>query len=235
MLRYPCQQLTIGLLNLVLWRRGPVNRILTLLGAVWLLIAALAAADEPMPAATGGGLEFFEKRIRPLLADNCYQCHGAKKQESGLVLNTAAGIKRGGDRGTAVSPGEPDASVLIQAVRYHDDDLKMPPRGKLKDEQIADLVTWIKIGAPLPETDATTTEIAQPSNEFNLAERRKHWAYQPVQDSPLPLAGTKPGPGDPQQRALENWSLQPTDEFILAGLHAADLSPAAPVEKRTLL
>src|SRR5262245_13579993 len=102
----------------------------------WLLVAT-AVADEPMPSTKAAGLEFFEKRIRPLLAENCYQCHGHKKQESGLVLSTAAGLRNGGDRGTPITSGDPDASLLIQAVRYADDDLKMPPRGKLRDDQIA--------------------------------------------------------------------------------------------------
>src|SRR5438874_10568370 len=112
--------------------------------------SAIVAAAGPSDVS---GIEFFEKRIRPLLSENCYQCHGEKKQESGLALNSSAALRKGGDRGPPIAAGEPDQSLLIQAVRYTNDDLKMPPRGKLKDEQIADLVAWVKLGAPAPADD----------------------------------------------------------------------------------
>ena len=123
----------------------------------------LRAQEPPQDAA---GIEFFEKRIRPLFAEHCYQCHGEKKQESGLVLANPAGLRKGGDRGPPIVPGEPEQSLLIQAVRYADDDLKMPPRGKLKDEQIADLVAWVKLGAPLPAGDASLSP-AGPADQLN--------------------------------------------------------------------
>src|SRR5262245_32949705 len=191
-----------------------------------LLVAADLAADEPASSPALGGIEFFEKRIRPLLADNCYQCHGQKKQESSLALNSAAAMKRGGDRGPPIAPGDPDASLLVQAVRYSDDDLKMPPRGKLKDEQIADLVAWIKLGAPMPRETDTNVAAMRPSSDFDLAERRKHWAYQPVTRVSTPTTGTKPGPGVPAAAI---------DAFILARLEEAGLAPAPQAEKRTLI
>src|SRR5262245_29810000 len=100
--------------------------------AIGLAATAIAAAEEAVPAA---GIEFFEKRIRPVFVEHCQQCHGDKKQESGLVLNSSAGILKGGDRGPPIVAGQPDESLLIKAVSYTDDDLKMPPKGKLKDEQ----------------------------------------------------------------------------------------------------
>ena len=88
----------------------------------------------------------FRKRIRPLLAENCYQCHGPEKQRNGLRLDSRAAILTGGDRGPAIVAGEPGASRLIQAVR-HSDEPRMPPKGKLSEAQIADLVAWVKMGA----------------------------------------------------------------------------------------
>src|SRR5262245_34172800 len=106
------------------------------------LVAANAvAAAEPAPPADATAVEFFEKRVRPLLAEHCYQCHGPEKQRSGLMLNSPGAIRKGGDRGPAVVPGNPDESRLIKVVRYADE-LRMPPKGKLTDAQITDLVTW---------------------------------------------------------------------------------------------
>src|SRR3954469_8411119 len=99
--------------------------------ATSLLLLVATAAAEPIPDKRAG-IEFFEQRIRPLLAQHCYQCHGLQKQRSGLTLASAAGIRQGGDRGPAIVAGEPDASLLIRAVSYTDDDLRMPPKGKLK-------------------------------------------------------------------------------------------------------
>src|SRR5262249_10147645 len=130
--------------------------------ALLLAFSHRAAVAAPADAA---GIELFEKRIRPLLADNCYQCHGEKKQESGLVLNSSAGVRKGGDRGVLTAPGDPDQSLLIQAVRYTDDDLKMPPRGKLKDEQISDLIVWVKLGAPLPAGESSSQMAGRPNHE----------------------------------------------------------------------
>ena len=191
----------------------------------WLALVACnmlsAAAVEPALPSAAADSEFFEKQIRPLLAENCYQCHGPKKQESGLALSTASGLRKGGDRGPSVSPGDPDASLLVQAVRYADDDLKMPPRGKLKDEQIAALIMWIKLGAPMPPDDGAAAATVRPSSEFNLVERSKHWAYQPLRVVSPPMQGA--------------WCASPSDAFILARLEDAGLSPAPAAEKRTLI
>src|SRR5262245_35060062 len=159
--------LTIGALAIAIGE-GQMKRTLGSAFIAWLLAAVFSTAAEP----DARGVEFFEKRIRPLLVENCFQCHGPKKQESGLALSTAAAIQQGGDRGQLFAPGEPDASLIIQAVRYTDDDLKMPPRGKLRDEQVADLVAWVKLGAPLPRDNEVELTSVKPSSDFNLAERR---------------------------------------------------------------
>jgi mono/diheme cytochrome c family protein len=190
--------------------------------AISVAAAGLAGAAERR-APDAAGAEFFEKRIRPLLAENCHQCHGLKKQESGLDLTSIDALLKGGDRGPPLVAGEPDKSILIQAIRYTDDDLKMPPRGKLKDEQIADLVAWVKMGAPGPLASVPSTSVASPSGNFDLNERRKHWAYQPVQDFALP--------------AVKNvgWCSSPIDNFILARLEGAGLTPAVATERPALI
>jgi mono/diheme cytochrome c family protein len=197
-----------------------VRRSILLATALVLAAASTAVAADPPPPTEAAGIEFFEKRVRPVLAENCYRCHGPDKQESELMLNSRGAILKGGDRGPAVVPGKPDDSRLILAVRYTDDKLRMPPKGKLKDEQIADLVAWVKMGAPGPKDDAAAV---RPSSDFNLAERRKHWVYQPVKPVAPPAAKNR------------DWCHSPIDFFILARLEAAGLSPAPPADKRTLI
>src|SRR5690242_9412106 len=108
-----------------------------------LVSASAALAAEP----TAGGIEFFEKKIRPVLVDNCYKCHsaGAEKVKGGLLLDTRDGVLKGGDTGPAIVPGDADKSLLIKAVRYSDENLQMPPKDKkLSAQQIADLESWVK-------------------------------------------------------------------------------------------
>ncbi len=187
---------------------------------VWALGAAGACAEE---SAASAGVEFFEKRVRPLLAEHCYHCHGGEKHENDLFLNSPRGIAKGGDRGPAFVAGKPDDSVLVQAVRYTDDDLKMPPRGKLADEQIADLVKWVEMGALLPPDDSASPAVVIAKAKFDLQERRQHWSYQPVK------ANTPPAVKDGE------WPTSPIDPFILHKLEAAELSPASPADRRTLI
>src|SRR5438876_6768527 len=111
---------------------------------------AARAADD------AAGVEFFERKIRPVIADNCYKCHSAtaEKLKGGLKLDTRADVLKGGDTGPALIPGDVEKSLIIKAVRYTDEDLKMPPKNKkLSAEQIADLETWVKMGAPDPRTN----------------------------------------------------------------------------------
>src|SRR6266567_3694496 len=115
--------------------------------------AQVAAAAQPSRAPTEfsrEGLEFFEKKIRPLLVERCYECHSAqsKKLKGGLRLDSRDGVLKGGDSGPVVIPGQPEKSLLIKAVRFTDEDLQMPPHHKLAAEQIADLEAWVKLGVP---------------------------------------------------------------------------------------
>src|SRR5262249_46685981 len=109
-----------------------------------------------MRDAAGGtdevGAEFFETRVRPLLAEHCYDCHSAKavKVKAGLRVDSRESLFKGGESGPAVIAGKPEQSRLIEAVRYSNPDFQMPPRGRLSDEQVATLVRWVELGVPWP-------------------------------------------------------------------------------------
>ena len=168
-------------------------------------------------------IEFFEQRIRPLLAERCYECHsaGAKKLKGGLLLDSRATALKGGDTRPAIVPGQPDKSLLIEAVRYGNQDLQMPPKSRLSDAQTADLAEWVKRGAPWP-TETSTTRVA--AKGFDLQQRKQaHWSWEPPRSVPPP--------------AVKNtaWSAQPVDRFLLAKLEAKQLPPAAPAAPHTLL
>ncbi len=120
------------------------------------VVRAAAAPSPDDPAA----IQFFEKKIRPLLVDNCYTCHSANTNAKGnLRVDDRNGLLSGGDKGAAIVPGEPDKSLLLKAVNQAGE-LKMPPKKHLTDEQIADLTTWIKTGAAWPQTRYTVASAA---------------------------------------------------------------------------
>ncbi len=112
------------------------------------LLAIPASCAEPDPE----GVRFFETKIRPVLATRCFVCHAAAapKIQAALLLDSAAGLRKGGNSGPAVEPGQPDRSLLLRALRYQDKDLKMPPGKALPPDVVADFETWIRIGAPMP-------------------------------------------------------------------------------------
>src|SRR5438067_8649345 len=116
--------------------------------AASLVLLALGAAPQETPP-DRDGIEFFEKKIRPVLMDKCYSCHSAeaKKLKGELYLDSREGLLKGGETGPALVPGKPDESRLIEAIRYGNPDLQMPPKAKLTDAQITDLTTWVKMGA----------------------------------------------------------------------------------------
>ena len=178
---------------------------------ILLTITALAAAAQLLAQD-----EFFEKKIRPVLAANCAACHNAKVKVAGLDLTSAEGFARGGQSGPAVSK-------LLKVTSY-DESLKMPPSGKLKDEELADLRTWVQAGASWPGAVLTTEAAPRPKNsrEFTEAEK-KFWAFQPLRKPAVPA--TKDS----------TWVKTPVDSFILAKLEEKGLSPAKPADKLTLL
>lgn len=137
-------------------------------------------------------IEFFEKKIRPVLSERCYSCHsaGAEKLKGGLRLDSRDGLLKGGDTGPAFVPGSAATSLLLKAIRYEDTDLKMPPKSRLPDAVIKDVSDWVAMGAPWPREAVASSAKGE---KFDLEERRlKHWAWQPVAPRRLPQ-GMAPG------------------------------------------
>jgi hypothetical protein len=183
------------------------------------LAAPAWAAAAPASGDPTAGLDFFEKRVRPVLVEHCLPCHGLAKQRSGLRLDRMEDIQKGGDRGPAVIARSPKDSPLVQAIRYDDADLSMPPKGKLPERAIADLTAWVQMGAPMPASEPAA---AGAPAEFDLSSRRQHWAYQPIR------AVAPPEVADPR-------ATTPIDRFLLQRLRQAGLQPAPPVDRRALI
>jgi hypothetical protein len=168
--------------------------------------------------------EFFEKRIRPVLTERCFECHSGTIAEpkSGLRVDSRAGLLRGGTRGAAIVPGSPEKSRVIEAIGYNNVHLQMPPKGKLPDTAIADLKKWVQMGAPWPGAQAASTSPAKPN--FDLAKRKQeHWAWQPLQSSQVPAVGNSA------------WPRSPIDSFILSKLQESGLEPAPPADAAALI
>ena len=161
------------------------------------------------------------RRSAQCSSTSCYKCHSAssEKIKGGLLLDTREGIRKGGDTGAAVVPGNLEESVLIQAIRFQDDDLQMPPKQKLPDEVIADFERWVAMGAPDPR-DGTVTAAAK---GIDIEEGRRFWAFQP------PRKATPPKIED------EAWPRSETDRYLLAALEAKGLKPVGDADKYTLL
>lgn len=191
---------------------------------LWLLlIAATLLTVVRVEAQDAAGLEFFEKRVRPVLTTHCQKCHGPEKQENNLRVDSLAGLIKGGDFGPAVVPGKPAESLLVGAIN-HGEIVQMPPKTKLKQAQIDDLTAWVTMGAPWPE--AKVEALPTPAGEKRplfTEEQKAFWAFQ------TPVAGPVPA----VKRG--EWLTSPIDAFILAGLETKGLSPAPPADKRTLI
>ena len=163
--------------------------------------------------------DFFERRIRPVLVQHCYECHsaGSKSLKAGLRVDIREGLRRGGNSGEpAVVPGEPDRSRMFAAIRHTSGDLQMPPKKQLSPQQVADFEAWIRSGAPDPRDDKPSTVSSQRS-------AKTHWAFIAPRDQPLPKVKDKA------------WPQSPVDHFILAKLEAAGLKPSPPADPRTLI
>jgi hypothetical protein len=176
---------------------------------------AKPAAAEAFPAEA---LEFFEARVRPILAENCVRCHGAKKQSSELRLDSRPSALGGGANGPALVPGKPDESLLIQAVRHSHDEIKMPPKGKLPDAAIDTLTRWVAMGAPWSEAPIPTAEARDKAGQ-------EHWAFRPVRAVAPPTVEGKDAA----------WVASPIDAFILARLGREGLTPSPRADRRTLI
>jgi hypothetical protein len=167
--------------------------------------------------------EFFENRIRPVLVERCYDCHQDEDApDGGLRLDSAAGWKLGGDSGPAILPGDPEGSLLIQAIRYRDR-IQMPPDGRLPDSVVADFERWVEQGA----WDPRQAEGGQPkrpgSNPWEDPDARAHWSYQPIVLPPLPEVQDK------------EWGITEVDRFLLARLEQEGLRPNPPASPEVLM
>ena len=188
----------------------------------WVAAMGLGGASATALAAPRDTEAFFEERIRPLLVEHCLECHGdrAKPAKGGLRLDSAAGLRAGGDSGPVVVPGDPGRSPLIEAVRRQNPDRQMPPKQALPARAVADLEAWVRAGAVFPATNGTaatpTTTAAAPT---------AHWAFQPLHVDAIPAdAGLAPEP----TRHL-------VDRFLQATLARHHLRPAAPADRRLLI
>jgi len=175
-----------------------------------LVVLSLAA---PGLAADPTAVEFFEKKVRPVLAEHCYSCHGPKKQNAGLRLDTAEGFRKGADAGPVVVAGEPTKSRLVKAIERKGD-YPMPPSKPLPPEAVVAITEWVKQGGVYPN-DSNTEKLSGAST--------KHWAFQPVSDPPVPVVKSK--------LDITN----PIDKFILLALEAKGLAIAPRASKETLI
>ena len=168
-------------------------------------------------------VEFFESNVRPLLVDNCYKCHSANSERirGGFLIDSKPAILRGGDSGPAIVPGDPANSRIVSMIQRHPDYEAMPPKSKLEPDEIETLIAWIDRGAPDPRTEESSPKSSL--SDFNLDERKSWWSLQPVKKLAVPNV------------ANENWSENDYDRFVLSKLEEADLAPAKPAERHTLL
>jgi mono/diheme cytochrome c family protein len=166
--------------------------------------------------------EFFETRVRPVLAKHCFACH-TNSELGGLRLDTRDRALKGGKTGPAVVPGKPEASLLLHAVRHTDPRLKMPPQGKLDDSVTADLEKWIEQGAVWPEQPVTPVAKTRDGEYVITEEQKAFWAFQRVKAPAIPEVKNP------------SWARTDIDRFILAALERKGLQPVKPAEKRTLL
>jgi hypothetical protein len=191
-----------------------------------LLWCALGTAATAQAADVPPGHAFYEQKIRPLLVEHCYACHSeqAKEQQGGLLLDRRSGWLKGGQSEKAVVPGDPEASLLIRAVRYSSEELQMPPERQLAAEQVRLLEEWIRRGAPGPKDDLGDTEFSRLGDqEYLFAKAKQHWAFQPVD------------PVEPSEVPDPSWNEQAVDRFVFSQLAESGLAPSRPADPRTFL
>ncbi|MFN0195209.1 MAG: PSD1 and planctomycete cytochrome C domain-containing protein [Planctomycetaceae bacterium] len=195
------------------------HRSVCVLVSVSFFIGGAIRAEDKEPDAAG--VEFFEKNVRPLLVANCYECHSAEEKKGGLVLEFREGILKGGDNGPAIVAGDPEKSLFIEAVRYKNRDLQMPPKKALPEAEIAILEKWVAMGAPDPRSEVKPVKTGPVG--MSIEEGRQFWAFMPVVKHPVPAVRDA------------NWVQTPIDAFILAKLEEQGLQPAPTADKLTLI
>ena len=201
-------------------RRIPLRNCL-LVGLFLFFAIAFRAAAAEQPD-TREAEAFFESKIRPILVERCQGCHGSEKQKGNLRLDSLAAMVAGGDGGPALMAGKPEESLLIEVIGYASD-LKMPPKSKLPQQEIALLTEWVKRGAVWPNAKPVTPAAPSATGPLFTPEQKAFWAFQPVVDAQPPVVQN------------EGWCQSPLDRFVLAGLEATGLSPAPQADRRTLI
>ena len=203
--------------------------LLTALTFALIVFAASSTLSQEMSESakpTEEQIAFFEKKIRPVLVKHCYECHSsdADSIKGGLALDTSDASRRGGESGSAVVPFDPDASLLLAAVSYDDANLEMPPKYRLEPALIADLKTWIGMGAPDPRESAAGPKAPQHySNTIDIEKGREHWSYQAPQAPAIPIPKSA------------EWGRNAIDAFLAAGHEEHALTPAPDADPRTFL
>lgn len=198
--------------------RVPVQRFICLV-LLFFPLGKLQAA-EPSGEFAPEQIEYFEKQVRPLLVEHCFECHSGPKVKGGLSLTSRAGAIQGGDTGPAVVPGKLDEGELLAALKFDPNGYQMPPAGKLREDQIAVFRKWIEMGAPWP---AGPADGAADSKKFDLAARADFWSFRRLSRPEVPGVSN------------EDWCRTPVDRFILAKLDEAKLTPASEADRATWL
>ncbi|MDA1016462.1 MAG: DUF1549 domain-containing protein, partial [Planctomycetota bacterium] len=183
-----------------------------------LCLAVFLSLDSVSVAQNDAGVQFFERKIRPVLVQQCYKCHSAdaKEPKGGLLLDTREGIRRGGESGRSVVPKSPADSLILEALRH--EGLEMPPGKQLPAAVIADFESWIRMGAPDPR-EGKSVAIRR---KIDFEQSRSFWAFQPIQQADVPSVKAK------------TWPKSEIDRFVLAKLESNGLSPASDAGLRTL-
>ncbi len=195
----------------------------------YLGLALIAFAAPPLTAQALAGTEFFEKEIRPVLAEKCYACHSSKSKApmGGLALDTRGGLRKGGNGGPVLVPGDPAASRLFKALTYNQTELRMPPAGKLPEDKIAAFQKWIAAGAPDPREEGASAAPSAAKKGMDIETGRKWWAFQPVAPLPSPKIQNPAG--------ARRWARNNIDWFIYAHLEKNKLAPSPEAERATLI
>lgn len=196
----------------------PMVRLCHLIAVFALLFGSISKAEQPQPAITPAQEKFFETRIRPVLAESCFECHGPKKQQAGLRLDHRTFMIAGGESGSVLTPGQADESRLWAVLQHDPLDTQMPPKAKLPDDRLADLRRWIEMGAPWPAEDRPEL-----IGNLHATDWKNHWSFQPI--------------ARPQPPATQNqdWPESAIDRFVLERLEAESIAPSGEADRATLI